>query len=535
MSARRLLGLAIVAAGAVALGLPAPVAAHALGSVYQLPIPSWMYFVGAGTAVAASFVISAVVVRVSTGPPRYPRLRIPRLVALPASWLVAAIGLVWWYGAIIAAFVVGGETPLPAVLFWIFVWAGLPIFSAVVGNPWPSLSPFRTTFAILEAAGRFLGLDRLDLGLHYPRGLGRWPAAFLLFAGIWSELVLPGVTAPTIVAPMLLGYTLIELAGMIIFGRVAWLRNAELFEVLFGWFGRVGPVGRRVTDPNACAGCSERCDPERCVDCPECAVAADASERRPELRPWFAGLTEVRRGNWSDAAFILLALSGVSYDGLRDTQVWADVQNWFLSIVIPAIDPYRAILLGGTLGLLALWLTFLLAFVIVAAVTRLLSERARNRGGLGLVVGTYAATLLPIAAGYMIAHYLTLVIQGIVWMPDLVRNPLTSVAPTLNQLNAGTVWYLSVAAIVLGHIAAIVLSHRIALRDAPGRAVRAGVPLAVLMVSYTVFSLWIIAQPITLEPGAPPQTSFAAPAGSAPQAAIGGGAGHASSSRVAPF
>jgi hypothetical protein len=62
------------------------------------------------------------------------------------------------------------------------------------------------------------------------------------------------------------------------------------------------------------------------------------------------------------------------------------------------------------------------------------------------------------------------------------------------------VWYLSVAAIVASHIAAIVLAHRLALRDAPSRPVRAGVPLAALMVGYTVFSLWIIAQPLTIEP-----------------------------------
>jgi len=488
------------------LSAPMPAAAHALGSVYQLPIPLWMYLAGAAIAVAASFVVSAVVVRVSSGAPSYPRLVVPRLVGRPLSWVIAAIGLVWWYGAIVAAFVAGSETPLPAVLFWIFIWAGIPIASAVFGNPWPSLSPFRTTFSALEALARFAGLDRLDLGLAMPPGLNRWPAVFLLFCGIWSELVLPGATAPDITGILLIGYTLLQVIGMGAFGRVAWLRNAELFEVLFGWFGRIGPIGRRVTNPNACAGCTERCNPERCVDCPECAVAADGSERRSELRPWFAGLTEVRRGTWSDAAFIILALSGVSYDGLRETQLWADVTNWLFPLVYPALDAFRAILALGTLGLLAVWIGFLIAFVIVAAITRALSERARSRGGLGVVVGAYAATLLPIAAGYMIAHYLTLVLQGLVWLPDLVRNPETSVAPTLNSLNAGLVWYLSVAAIVLGHIAAIALSHRLALRDAPARPVRAGVPLALLMVGYTVFSLWIIAQPIVLEPGAPTPT-----------------------------
>ena len=100
----------------------------------------------------------------------------------------------------------------------------------------------------------------------------------------------------------------------------------------------------------------------------------------------------------------------------------------------------------------------------------------------------------------MIAHYLTLVIQGVAWIPDLARDPLAA-APAL-EIPTSLVWYLSVAAIVLGHIAAIFLSHRIALRDAPRRPIRAGVPLASLMVAYTVLSLWIIAQPIVEEPTA---------------------------------
>ena len=508
--ARRLaaIGLALVASGLLLAVRPAVATAHALGQVYQLPVPSSLYIGAAATAVAASFVVSAIVMKVSTDVPRYPRLALPRLPSQALSWLLAGIGLAWWYGAILAGILIpGGISAVPAILFWIFIWVGVPIFTVVAGNPWPSLSPFRTTFSVLERVARFFGLDRLDLGLVYPAGLARWPAVFLLFCGIWSELVLPGNIGPGTVTLLLGGYTVVTLVGMTAFGRVAWLRNVELFEVLFGWFGRVGPVGRRVTDPNACAGCQERCDPERCIDCPECAVAAAPRERRPELRPWFAGLTEVRRGGWSDAAFIILALAGVSYDGLRETGLWANAVNWFFPLIYPAIDAFKALLIAGTLGLIVIWVIFLVAFSVGAVITRLLSSRARGLP-VGRVVGAYAATLLPIAGGYLIAHYLTLVIQGIVWVPDLIRDPNASAAPTLDAIPSFLVWYISIAAIVLGHIAAIVLSHRIALRDAPQRAVRAGIPLATLMVGYTVLSLWIIAQPLVLEPGAPTPTGF---------------------------
>ena len=96
----------------------------------------------------------------------------------------------------------------------------------------------------------------------------------------------------------------------------------------------------------------------------------------------------------------------------------------------------------------------------------------------------YASTLLPIAAGYLIAHYLTLVIQGVVWLPSLLVDPLMSLAPDLGWIPVGAVWYLSVGAIVGGHIAGVVLAHRLALRDAPARATVAGLPMLAIPTTY---------------------------------------------------
>lgn len=502
--------LPVLAGVAGGLAWAAPALGHAIGQPFRSPIPLWMQLAGAGIAVAASFVVSAVVVKVRRKEPRYPRFAIALLPSLFVSRLLAVIGILWWYGAIAAAFLIGGETPIPAIGLWIFVWVGLPITAELLGNPWPSLSPFRTTFSLLERLARFLGFDRLDLGLVYPPAAARWPAVLLLFAGIWGELVLPGGSEAGSVGALMIGYTVVTLVGMACFGRVAWLRNAELFEVLLGWLGRIGPLGRRTIEATTCAGCTEDCDPDRCIDCPECAAAAEPKERRAEIRPWFAGLTEVRRGGWSDAAFILLTLAGVTYDGFRQTGLWAEIENGLLTVIQPRLGGFEALLAVGTLGLLGTWLSFLIVFAIGAAVTRRLSDQAPRR--LGLIVGTYAATLLPIAGGYIIAHYLTLLIQGVAWLPDLTRNAFAP-APAL-AIPTSVVWYLSVAAIVAGHIAAIFLAHRIALRDAPERPVRAGVPLAALMVGYTVLSLWIIAQPIVEEPSPSTASAGAAADGS---------------------
>ena len=490
---------AVLSLVGLAWGAPDRVLAHAIGGTFQLPVPLWLYLIGAAAAVAASFVVASRVSRDGSGDD-YSTSPVAPALAAAARISLRVIGLAWWYGAIVVAFMVGDISPLPAVLLWVGIWVGLPIVAAVAGNPWPSLSPFRTTHAALEWAARRFGAGRLDLGLRYPPGLARWPAVGLLLVGIWAELVLPGSATATTVGWLMVGYTALTLAGMLAFGQIAWLRHAELFEVELAWFGRIGFIGRQATSAELCAGCDEACPAERCIDCPECSTAADDNERRPVIRPPFAGLTDVGRPGWSDAAFIVIALAGVTYDGLRETAFGAGLVGWLLP---PAIELFgttlTAFLLVDSVALLLIVAAFLVAFGAMLVATRLVA-----RGTITPSPGRYASTLLPIAAGYLVAHYLTLVIQGAIWLPALLVDPLMSLAPQLDWIPVSFIWYLSVVAIVGGHVAGIVLAHRIALREAPARATLAGVPMVALMIGYTILSLWIIAQPIVVDPGAAP-------------------------------
>jgi hypothetical protein len=503
MSRKRLLTAGVLA-GALSALAPIPAAAHALGGVFTLPVPLGLYLIAAGATVAVSFVVAVLLVRPAGPVPSYPSRPVSAGLASRALPVLQVLGLAWWFGTIVLGLVLDPISPFPAVLFWIGMWVGLPIICVLVGNPWPALSPFRTLFAGLERGARLLGFDRLDAGLRYPAALGRWPATALLLGAFWAELILLDRNVPATLAVLLGGYTVITLLGMLLFGRIAWLRSAELFEVYLGWFGRVGPIGRRVVEPQTCEGCSEECDPAHCVDCPECAAAAEPGERRPELRPWFAGLTEVGRAGWSDAAFIVLLLSAVTYDGLQETAPFGSVMNVLFTALLPVIGALNTVLAVQTLLLLALWLVFMAIFVLASWLTLRMHDPDRQPPAMGNVVGAYATTLLPIAGGYLVAHYLTLLIQGAVWIPTLIVDPLSTVAPPLDWVPISAVWYLSVAAIVLGHVAAVVLAHRRALRDSARRPILAGLPLVVVMIGYTVLSLWIIAQPITIEPGSTP-------------------------------
>ncbi len=68
----------------------------------------------------------------------------------------------------------------------------------------------------------------------------------------------------------------------------------------------------------------------------------------------------------------------------------------------------------------------------------------------------------------------------------------------LSVVDAKTVWYLAVAAIVIGHVLAVYLAHVMATRVYGDlrAAVLSQVPMMVLMVLYTMSSLWLLSQPI---------------------------------------
>ena len=123
------------------------------------------------------------------------------------------------------------------------------------------------------------------------------------------------------------------------------------------------------------------------------------------------------------------------------------------------------------------------------------------------VARIFAYSLIPIALAYNIAHFITLLlIQGQL-IVRLVSDPFGlgwdlfgTVGYSLNIgiINARILWFLSVALIVLGHVLAVYLAHRVAIRTFANRAIalRSQYPMLTLMVVYTVISLWIIAQPI---------------------------------------
>ena len=220
---------------------------------------------------------------------------------------------------------------------------------------------------------------------------------------------------------------------------------------------------------------------------------ARPDQRQVNLRPYAVGLAHPGRVSTATAVFVVLALATVTFDGLTATSEWASVQNAFNGVAT-----------ADTVGLVMLPLIFLLVYLAFSSAIRHLGG---EQASIPEVARAFVFSLVPIALAYNMAHFLSLLVtQGQLIIP-LASDPFGFGWDTFRTadydvniavINAKFVWFMSVAAIVLGHIISVYIAHLISLRRTPdhSRALRGQLPMLALMVGYTATSLWIIAQPI---------------------------------------
>jgi hypothetical protein len=454
--------------GAAALGA-APAAAHGFGQRYDLPLPLSLYLFGAASAVLVSFVIVALFVRRVPHRDAYPHLalRAPGRGRQLIACVARLVGLALFGVTLVAGFR-GDSNPyrnIAPTLVWVIGWVGLVYVSAFVGDVWTMLNPWDTVFAGGERVWRWVTGRAATALRRYPERLGMWPAVALLLGASWVELVYPDPAVPLDIAWLIAGYSLLTWAGMVVFGRAAWREHGELFGVLFGTFARFALVAPRAA----------------------------------ELRPFGAGLLDSRTVSTSMTGFVLLVLATVLYDGILGAPEWTPVEA-ALGVGL-GIDSAIAL---RTIGLAASWLIVLGAYLGASA---LMSAVVAGALPPLAMARQFALTLVPIAIGYDLAHYLTfLLIQGQYIVP-LVSDPFgfgwdlfgtAGYRVDIAVVGARFAWYVAVSAILIGHIAAVYLAHRKAmvLLPARGAALRSQVPLTALMVVYTFVSLSILAEPM---------------------------------------
>jgi hypothetical protein len=141
--------------------------------------------------------------------------------------LIVATGL---FGSMIA------NENAAMMLFWVVFMLGFTYLTALLGDLYQLINPWRT---LLEWIERF-GVDFSKVRVAYPEWLGYYPAFAFYVAMIW--LALFALPDPRYLAWMLIGYSALNLAAAALFGKAAWFHFGEMFSVLFRLIGTLAPV-----------------------------------------------------------------------------------------------------------------------------------------------------------------------------------------------------------------------------------------------------------------------------------------------------
>jgi hypothetical protein len=431
------------------------VLAHGVGSRADLPVPLALALYGAGLAVVISF-LGAVLLW------RRPKLHgdaaghplpgvVQAVIDSPITRAVARAVVLLLTLVVVAVALVGPPSRndnLAPYALYVTLWVGLIPMSLLFGSFWAYVNPLRTLHAgLARLTGPAPSADRLP-------SLGYWPAAISLLVFVWLELVLPGRADPRTVGIFLVLYGVAHLVAGLWFGA-GWFARGDGFEVYSSLLGRLSPFGRRE-------------DGRLVVRSPLDGLDGLRAER---------GLTAV----------VLVLLGSTGYDGLSRTQWWVEG---------PGRDSYLTAV-PGTFGLLAMIALATVLFVGATMLGGLLAgQPPRSQPGL------FAHSVVPIAAGYAIAHYFSLLLLDgqATWI--LASNPFGQDGVDLfgtydnaidyTAVGARTIANVQVGAVVLGHVLGVVLAHDRSVRDWKHHVTAGQLPLVAVMVAFTVGGLSLL-------------------------------------------
>ncbi|MGH2995436.1 MAG: hypothetical protein ACRDON_07910 [Gaiellaceae bacterium] len=331
------------------------------------------------------------------------------------------------------------------------------------GNVWAALNPWRAAADAVSWLSGWAGLE-WEPPLDYPRRLGRWPAAVLLLAFATLELAYVEPASPRALALAIYLYSAATWLAMLLFGREAWLANGEAFSVYFGFLAKLAPLSVR--------------DRRLVLRLP--LLAASIRDPRPGTLP-----------------FVAVMLGSVAFDGFSRTSWWVDWRYELVSGLAPRTGDIVSTLFSLA-GLVAVVVFVGLAYTLAVRAAAALSGERRD------LAGEFLASLLPIALAYTVAHYFSLLVyQGQALVP-LASDPFgrgwdlfgTAGPPEPPRLSANAIWYVQVGALIVGHVAGLVLAHdrAVALLRSPRLATATQYPLLLLLVLYTVCGLWLLSR-----------------------------------------
>ena len=432
------------------------VEAHGIGGQQDLPISLGLMIAGAVAALVISFTVLALAWR----SPRFDAETSGRpapgwlnrvVTAAPFKVVLRLLGLAVFIFTAVAAIFGKDLTTNPVFgIFYVLLWVVVPLSSVLLGPVWKAISPVRS---INWVFAKLSGSDPTTGVYEYPERLGYWPAALGLYAFVWIELVYSTPQDLPSVRFWCAAYVAVMLIGGALFGDKFYER-ADPFEVFSTLLSRLSVWSLR--------------DGRLIVRSPL------ANLDSVTVLPGLVGVTGILFGS-------------TAYDSFRESSRWVKfVQSSDIS--------------GTVLTNLAL-LAFCLGAIGIFSLGSMLTgvEQVRRRD----LPDLFAHSIVPIVAGYLIAHYLRYAFEVSQLTLIYASDPLGKGQDLLGTGDASVNYSLGfhpellanikVGAVVLGHVLGVVAAHDRAIRLLPKKHQLTGqLSLLLAMVAFTAGGLYLL-------------------------------------------
>jgi hypothetical protein len=476
---QRVAGLAaLVAVGsAAALLFPDAASAHALVGRKDLPVPAWLFAWGASLVLIISFALLSVAwtrARLQREDWRAAPRWLSRTLVNPVTEVLCGLIGVGLFVIVLYAGFRGISDPTQnfSVVFVFYTfWLGLVLLSVLLGDLFRAFNPWRALGRLVSGGFRLVAGQSAPVPFRYPDWLGRWPAVLGVLLFVWLELIAGGGASPSPhdVAVGTVIYSLITFACMALFGVEEWIGRGETFNAYFGMFARLAPL--------------------------------EVRDRELGVRKFLTGAPQ-----WAAvpgaAALVLVSIAVTSFDGAQEGALAGAIQWTFERCNDIGFSLPNSFRVANSIWLLIVFagVSLLYWLGIKGMHTVRGSPPAKELGR------SFAHTLIPIALAYLVAHYFSAFLyQEQAQFTYILSDPLGHGSDLFGTAGGGinygivssnTVWYVQVAALVVGHVVALTLAHDRALGvyDNVRSASRSQYFMLAVMVAFTCFGLFLLSQ-----------------------------------------
>ena len=451
--------------------------AHALVARSDLPIPAWLFAWAASVVLIVSFFLLSTLWK-------KPRLQhegwrplslASRLLVNPAVEVAAGLTGVFLLGVAVWSGIHGTEAPdrnFSVTFIYVTFWLGFALFSVLFGDVFRAFNPWRGMGRAFGGAFRAL-TGQTPAHVVYPERLGRWPAAAGLIAFVWLELIYgaggtTGLT-PHTVAVAVLVYSAFTLTMMTVFGTEEWVDHGETFSVYYNMLSQLSVL--------------------------------EVKDGKLGRRRLFSGAAQ-----WGTVpgsiALVIASIATTSFDGAQEGALADPIQSTFDRLVDAGLGLTAAFRLTDSFWLLVTLIGVAALYLLGVQGMRTI----RNAPPAAELRAGFAQTRIPIAFAYLVAHYFSLfVFQEQAQFTYLLSDPLGTGSDIFGTAGSGidygvlsstTIWYVQVAALVVGHVCGLTLAHDRALfywKDYR-QAARSQYWMLAVMVGFTCFGLYLLSQ-----------------------------------------